>query len=274
MPLGASSAAGAFGAWAVPGAGPRGDGANLASRVVMTTRIRLTARRVAGRALAACLVAGALACSIEINPDPDSASRTGAVVATQDSAAGTIDTVPPTAAPDTVPFAPDTAPRPTAAAMRDTTSVEATPAELAQLAATLVVPVEGVAAPALRDSYDEARGGRVHQAIDIHAPRGTPVVAATDGRVLRMHESKAGGLMVYQADASDRFVLMYGHLERYAPGLADGMPVRRGQVIGHVGTSGNAAPDAPHLHFVIGRGRPSMSWWRATPVNPYPLLVR
>lgn len=272
MPPGTASAAGAHRAWGVPGVECGRDGADLAFTVVMAI-MRL--------GLAACLAAGALACTIEINPDPDTAATAPAAGeaaaarggATLDSAAGTLHADPS----DTMPVAPDTAPRASATAVRDTTPIESTPAELSALAASLVVPVEGVPASALRDSYDEARGAggsRVHRALDIHAPRGTPVIAATDGRVLRMHESKAGGLMVYQADATDRFILMYGHLERYAAGLADGAPVRRGQVIGYVGTSGNAAPDAPHLHFVVSRGRPSASWWRGTPVNPYPLLVR
>jgi murein DD-endopeptidase MepM/ murein hydrolase activator NlpD len=95
-----------------------------------------------------------------------------------------------------------------------------------------------------------------------------------DGRVLKLHESVAGGLMVYAADAADRFILMYGHLDRYAEGLADGASLRRGQVIGYVGTTGNAPPGTPHLHFAIARGRPSVKWWKGTPVNPYPLLAR
>jgi murein DD-endopeptidase MepM/ murein hydrolase activator NlpD len=94
-----------------------------------------------------------------------------------------------------------------------------------------------------------------------------------DGQVIQLHNSKAGGLMVYAADRSDRFILMYGHLDRYAPGLARGTPLRRGQVIGYVGTTGNAPPGTPHLHFVVSRGRPSVSWWRGTAVNPYPLLL-
>ena len=159
------------------------------------------------------------------------------------------------------------------AATRDTTPLVVTDAELRELAATLLIPVQGVRAAELRDTYSESRGTRVHEAIDILAPRNTPVLAATDGRVLQLHESVAGGLMVYAADASDRFVMMYGHLERYADGLEKGATLSRGQVIGYVGTSGNAPPGTPHLHFVIARGRPSVSWWRGTAVNPYPLLV-
>ena len=117
------------------------------------------------------------------------------------------------------------------------------------------------------------RGSRRHDALDIPAPRGTPVLSAVDGRLLKIHSSERGGLMVYAADATDRFVLLYGHLDRYADGLTEGMPLRRGQVIGYVGTTGNAAPGTPHLHFAILRGRPSVKWWRGTPVNPYPLLT-
>ena len=145
--------------------------------------------------------------------------------------------------------------------------------DLAELGAALAVPVAGVAPGELRDTYAEARGGRVHEAIDIAAARGTPVLSAADGRLLRLFDSEPGGLMVYAADPSGRFILYYGHLDGYAEGLREGMPLVQGQVIGYVGTTGNAPPDAPHLHFGILRGDPGVSWWKGTPVNPYPLLV-
>jgi peptidoglycan LD-endopeptidase LytH len=166
-----------------------------------------------------------------------------------------------------------------AAAVREEAPVPATPppsalpAELAALRAEMVVPVQGVPRSALRDSYAEARGARVHEALDIMAPRGTPVLSAAAGRVLRLHPSAAGGNMVYAADVSDRFILMYSHLDRYAEGLAPGAPLRRGQLVGYVGISGNANPASPHLHFAIARGEPSRAWWLGTPVNPYPLLA-
>jgi peptidoglycan LD-endopeptidase LytH len=146
--------------------------------------------------------------------------------------------------------------------------------ELAALSAALVVPVAGVERWQLQDTYTEARGaGRTHDAIDIMAPRGTPVLSAADGRLLRLFDSRPGGLMVYATDPTERFILLYGHLDGYAPGLRDGMPLRRGQVIGYVGTTGNAPPDAPHLHFGILRGDPAVSWFEGVAVNPYPLLV-
>lgn len=148
--------------------------------------------------------------------------------------------------------------------------------DLDVLAGGLVVPVSGVARSELRDSYTEARGAggeRAHEAIDIMAARGTPVLAATDGRLLKLFNSRPGGLMIYTTDASERFILFYGHLDGYAAGLTDGMRLTRGQVIGYVGTTGNAAPDAPHLHFGILRGNPAVSWSEGTPVNPYPLLA-
>lgn len=139
----------------------------------------------------------------------------------------------------------------------------------------LAVPVAGVATTALRDTYHELRGGtRPHEALDILAPRGTPVLSAANGRVLKLFTSKPGGLMVYASDSSQRFILMYGHLDAYAPGLADGQALRRGQQIGVVGTTGNAPPDTPHLHFAIAQAADLKQWWLGTPVNPFPLLTR
>jgi len=147
-------------------------------------------------------------------------------------------------------------------------------AELSQLAATLDVPVRGVTRAQLRDTYAEARGGHTHEALDIPAPRGTEVVSAADGVLRKLFNSKTGGIMVYAGDPTDRFVLLYGHLDHYAPGLREGMPLKRGQVIGFVGTTGNAPVNTPHLHFGILRGTPSKAWSRGTAVNPYPLLHR
>jgi peptidoglycan LD-endopeptidase LytH len=159
-----------------------------------------------------------------------------------------------------------------AAPSRSDSALVASPQELALLSGRLTVPVQGVERSQLRDTYDEARGSRVHEALDILAPRGTPVLSATDGRLLRLFDSRAGGLMVYATDATSRFILLYGHLDSYAEGLSEGMRLERGQVIGYVGTSGNAPEDTPHLHFGILRGNPHVSWSTGVPVNPYRLL--
>jgi peptidoglycan LD-endopeptidase LytH len=146
-------------------------------------------------------------------------------------------------------------------------------ADLGVLQREFAIPVAGVTRAALRDTYDEMRGGtRRHEALDIVAPRGTPVLSAAPGRVLKLFNSKPGGLMVYAADSSERFILMYGHLDAYQPGLAEGQPLRRGQPLGTVGTTGNASPTVPHLHFAVARSSDVKQWWKGLPVNPYPLL--
>ena len=145
--------------------------------------------------------------------------------------------------------------------------------DVAVLRRELVVPVAGVAAAALHDTYTELRGGtRPHEALDILAPRGTPVVSAANGRVLKLFTSVPGGLMVYATDSTERFILMYGHLDAYAPGLAEGQPLRQGQQVGVVGTTGNAPANTPHLHFAIARAGDLKQWWKGAPVNPFPLL--
>ena len=137
----------------------------------------------------------------------------------------------------------------------------------------LLLPVQGMRPEQLVDTYADARGeGRVHDAIDIMAPRGTPVLAASDGSVAKLFTSKAGGLTIYEFDPTSTWVYYYAHLDRYAANLAAGQGLHRGDVIGYVGSSGNASPDAPHLHFEVSRLGPEKHWWRATSVNPYPLL--
>jgi peptidoglycan LD-endopeptidase LytH len=137
----------------------------------------------------------------------------------------------------------------------------------------MIVPVQGVARSALRDNFDERRGQRAHRALDIMAPRGTPVLAVDDGKVAKLFRSDAGGITVYQYDRDERFVYYYAHLDRYAKDLAEGQVVRRGQVLGYVGSTGNAPPDAPHLHFAIFRLGADKRWWTGTAVNPYPYLA-
>lgn len=138
----------------------------------------------------------------------------------------------------------------------------------------LLLPVQDVQASDLRDTYGDGRDGdkRGHEAIDIMAPRGTPVLAADDGRIAKLFLSQAGGITIYQFDPTGQFAYYYAHLERYADGLAEGQSVRRGAVIGYVGSSGNARPDAPHLHFALFRLGPEKHWWQGEPVNPFGYL--
>ena len=152
------------------------------------------------------------------------------------------------------------------------TAPQATRAELAALADVLIIPVTGVEPADLVDTFEEARGTRRHGALDILSPRGTPVVSATEGRLMKLHTSENGGFMVYTADASQRFILLYAHLDRYASGLSEGMRLRRGQRLGYVGTTGNAPPNVPHLHFGIARAADVHQWWKGIPVDPLPLL--
>lgn len=138
----------------------------------------------------------------------------------------------------------------------------------------LLLPVQGVAVRDLRDTYGDGRDGnqRGHEAIDIMAPRGTPVLAVDDGQIVKLFLSKPGGMTVYQFDPSGQFAYYYAHLDRYAEGLAEGQTVRRGSVIGYVGSSGNASPDAPHLHFALFKLGPEKQWWKGEPLNPFAYL--
>jgi murein DD-endopeptidase MepM/ murein hydrolase activator NlpD len=139
----------------------------------------------------------------------------------------------------------------------------------------LLIPVAGVPAAALPNTFDEARAGgsRRHDAIDILAPRGTPVLSADAGRVARLETTAGGGLSVYATDPSGRFVYYYAHLDRYHPGLREGQPLARGDTIGAVGTTGNAPAATPHLHFAISALGEPRRWWDGPPINPHPLLT-
>jgi murein DD-endopeptidase MepM/ murein hydrolase activator NlpD len=137
----------------------------------------------------------------------------------------------------------------------------------------LQLPVDGIVPDQLTRQFDQPRGGsRRHEALDILAPRGTPVKAVEDGVIARLFHSKAGGITIYQFDPSEQFCYYYAHLERYAPGVQEGDRVRKGQVIGFVGTSGNAPKDTPHLHFAIFRLTAAKRWWEGTPIDPYDVL--
>jgi murein DD-endopeptidase MepM/ murein hydrolase activator NlpD len=125
------------------------------------------------------------------------------------------------------------------------------------------------------DTFEETRGGgRRHQATDIMAPRGTPVLAVDNGIIQKLFTSDAGGLTVYQFDSAEEYCYYYAHLDRYAPRLREGVLVKRGDLIGYVGSTGNADPNAPHLHFEILALGPEKRWWSGTrSVNPYPILL-
>ena len=137
----------------------------------------------------------------------------------------------------------------------------------------LRMPVEGVKKADLVRSFGDRRGSdRQHEAIDILAPRNTPVYAVEDGSIAKIFYSKAGGITVYQFDPRESYAYYYAHLERYAAGLKDGDRVKRGDVIGYVGTSGNAPPATPHLHFAIFKLTDQKRWWQGTPLDPFDIL--
>jgi murein DD-endopeptidase MepM/ murein hydrolase activator NlpD len=138
----------------------------------------------------------------------------------------------------------------------------------------LLLPVAGITVSQLRDTFDEGRDqGRVHRALDILAPRGTPVLAADDGRVLRVRPNALGGNTVYATDPGGRVVYYYAHLDAYQTGLAEGATIARGDVLGTVGTTGNAPKDTPHLHFQVMSMPSDGKYWDGDAINPYPLFL-
>jgi murein DD-endopeptidase MepM/ murein hydrolase activator NlpD len=151
----------------------------------------------------------------------------------------------------------------------------AQPAPLVRGPSGLAIPVAGVKAEALTDTFTQARaGGRVHDATDIMAPHGTAVIAAAPGTVEKLFFSHGGGGITAYVRSADRgWIYYYAHLEAYAPGLHEGQQVRQGDPIGRVGSTGDASPSAPHLHFAIYRMAPGARWWQGSAINPYPLLA-
>ena len=139
----------------------------------------------------------------------------------------------------------------------------------------LAIPVAGIKPDALADTYTQSRsGGRVHNAIDIMAPHNTPVVAAAPGTVEKLFYSDGGGgITVYVRSPDKKWIYYYAHLNGYAPGLREGQQVKRGDLLGTVGSTGNASPSGPHLHFAVHRMTPDEDWHGGEPINPYPLLV-
>jgi peptidoglycan LD-endopeptidase LytH len=137
----------------------------------------------------------------------------------------------------------------------------------------IVLPIEGLKMEDILDTFEQGRsGGRAHEAIDIMAPRGTPVRAMVDGEIKKLFNSDRGGLTIYQFDQKEEMSYYYAHLDRYADGIAEGTTVARGTVIGYVGSTGNAVTAGPHLHLALFKLGPEKRWWEGTPVNPYPVL--
>jgi murein DD-endopeptidase MepM/ murein hydrolase activator NlpD len=155
----------------------------------------------------------------------------------------------------------------------------AAPVEVAQQVvvgpAGLAIPVVGVKPDQLSDTFDDARSsGRRHDAIDIMAAEGTPVIAAADGTIEKLFFSHGGGgTTIYERSPDQKWIYYYAHLSAYAPGLHEGQQVKRGQVIARVGHTGDASASGPHLHFAINTMRQGERWWQGTPINPYPLLA-
>jgi peptidoglycan LD-endopeptidase LytH len=168
------------------------------------------------------------------------------------------------ALPAPVPVSPGVPPPP---------QVSAPPARgTADRAMHLEMPLEGVNPSSLVQSFHDKRNGRSHEAIDIPAPRGTPVRAVSPGTVVKLFHSKQGGLTVYQFDPSQTYAYYYAHLDRYSEDVKEGTTVRAGDVLGYVGTTGNAPKDVPHLHFAVFVLGPEKKWWTGKPIDPLPLL--
>ena len=153
-------------------------------------------------------------------------------------------------------------------------TAEPAPADAAaKPAAKLLIPVDGIKLSQLSDNFDQPRGKeRHHEALDIMAPKGTKVIAAADGKVVKLFNSKPGGLTVYQFDPTEKYAYYYAHLDRYADGVKEGSVLKRGDLVGYVGVTGNSAKDAPHLHFAVVELTPAKEWWKGTSVNPYPMM--
>jgi murein DD-endopeptidase MepM/ murein hydrolase activator NlpD len=143
----------------------------------------------------------------------------------------------------------------------------------AKSSAKLMIPVEGIKLSQLSDNFDQPRGKeRHHEALDIMAPKGTKVIAVADGKVVKLFNSKPGGLTVYQFDPTEKYAYYYAHLDRYADGVKEGTVLKRGDLVGYVGVTGNSDPKTPHLHFAVVELTPKKEWWKGISVNPYPMM--
>ena len=211
---------------------------------------------------------------------PQGTEQTATPAAASDSATPGVNDAPP-ATPEASPNAspsvtPTAAPQSQAAPPGIAApSPASNPPLLSTSETPLLVPVAGVRPEDLRDTYTDSRSeGRVHNAIDIPAARGTPVLAAADGRIVRLFNSVPGGITIYQLAEDNRTVYYYAHLERYADGLAEGRLARRGETIAYVGDTGNAGAGNYHLHFSVSIVSDPKRWWEGANINPYPLLTK
>lgn len=146
-------------------------------------------------------------------------------------------------------------------------------AETDLMTKNLVLPVLGYDIADLTPQFDDRRGNRGHRALDFMAPRGTPVLAIDDGVVVKFFDSERGGITIYQYDPTESWIYYYAHLDARADGIEEGDAVRQGQVIGTVGSTGNAEASAPHLHLAIKRLGDEKNWWEGEPVDPYPAFA-
>lgn len=170
----------------------------------------------------------------------------------------------PPATPD-----PDATPAPAPPA-----SAPAPASAAADIPSALLIPVAGIRAEDLQDTYTQSRSeGRTHNAIDIIAPRGTPVLAATDGTIVKFFRSERGGITLYQRGADGKTIYYYAHLDRYADGISENQSVRRGDLLGYVGDTGNSTPGNYHLHFAVWIADDPKRYWDGANLNPYPLLT-
>ncbi|WP_372877118.1 M23 family metallopeptidase [Pseudomonas sp.] len=203
--------------------------------------------------------------------------RVASVITTRTTSAETMPIEMPLAPRSEPPADNPVAPEPgTPPASLEEASVQTMPAEPSQVhPGALLIPVTGIVSAQLSDTFNDKRGSdRIHEALDIMAPLKTPVVAVDDGKVVKLFDSVPGGLTVYQFDASGTFAYYYAHLDSYAADLMEGQELKRGDLLGYVGATGNANPRAPHLHFAIFLLGPEKQWWKGTAINPYPLFQR
>jgi murein DD-endopeptidase MepM/ murein hydrolase activator NlpD len=208
---------------------------------------------------------GAVALSSPSQPTPEESSTPFTLTSPEPSPLASEIIPAPTPTPTPTP-----APTPSAT----TTPVPVTSPPSYTPSSKLIIPVAGVRPEQLQDTFTDARSeGRVHDAIDIIAPMGTPVLAAADGKIVKLFHSDRGGITIYQLDPDNKTIYYYAHLDRYADGIAEGKVVRQGETIAYVGDTGNAGAGNYHLHFSISLVSDPKRYWDGVNINPYPLLT-